>query len=143
MQSAPRGTCAWWCAGAWVWAWGVATANVLSVMATKSQGNDANTETKTTAKYLPIFFYFGCLVVYEDIVVSGSFTCIPIVTSTHTYIHTHTYIYTGAAAALPFPAALAWCCSCRGFISSLFPACQGAKSSPLPLSYCILIPFKQ
>lgn len=68
---------------------GVATANVLSVMATKSQGNDANTETKTTAKYLPIFIYFGCLVVYEDIVVSGSFTCIPIVTTTHT----HTYIY--------------------------------------------------
>lgn len=132
----PHGTCPW-CAGAW--AWGVATANVLSVMATKSQGNDANTETKTTAKYLPIFFYFGCLVVYEDIVVSGSFTCIPIVTSTHT----HTHIYTVAAAALPFPAALAWCCSCRGFISSLFPACQASKSFPLPLSYCILIPFKQ
>lgn len=87
----PRGTCAWWCAGAW--AWGVATANVLSVMATKSQGNDANTETKTTAKYLPIFFYFGaalsCMKTSSSVAASPASQ----LSQAHTHIYTHIHIY--------------------------------------------------
>lgn len=137
----PHGTCAWWCAEAW--AWGVATANVLSVMATKSQGNDANTETKTIAKYLPIFFYFGCLVVYEDIVVSGSFTCIPIVTSTHTRIHALTYIYI-LVLLLHFRFLLPWLGVAAGVAS--FQVCFLLAKQPrasTPPSHCILIPFKQ
>lgn len=114
-------TCAW--SGGRRAEGGVATANVLSVMATKSQGNDANMETKTTAKYLPILFSFILFWLLCRMKTS-SVAASPAPQLSHTHIGVRCCC-TSVSCCFRLVLQLPWLHLLR-----LFPACQASKTFP-------------